>query len=376
MAVLTFGPQMVKPYNLNFIKGARLYALYSLVFLLFAATYSCKQPNEKLAVVWNNGNATGIQIPKHLLADSETSTLKIKLATGNGTPILGQFAVDDNAMLFTPLIPLSTGLNYQVLKGNKLLGTVNVPFDTNEKKPQVLKIYPQVDTLPINALKLYIEFSKPMRTGRVLNYVNLLDGKDTLHNVFLDLQPELWDTTGKVLTLWIDPGRIKRGLVLNKELGNPLTNKDHYTLVISPEWKDNKGVKLGKQYNKTFIAGARDSQVPNINKWRFNIPQAKSQSTLMINVGEPLDHFLLMESVTILDAKGNPVDGLVTTGNYDRELQFSPRDPWGPQRYTLRVNARLEDLASNNLNRVFDRDIRQEVRKDNVYYYRHFEVKP
>ena len=376
MAVLTFGHQMVKPYKLNFIKSTRLYLMYSLVFLLLALTYSCKQHNEKLAVVWNGGNAIGIQIPKYLLADSETSTLKIILASGKGTPILGKFNVDGDMVMFSPLIPLSTGLDYQVLQGDKLLGTLNVPIDTNEKKPEVVKIYPQVDTLPINALKLYIEFSKPMRTGRVLDHINLLHGKDTMHNVFLDLEPELWDSTGKVLTLWIDPGRIKRGLVLNKELGNPLTNKDHYTFTISPDWKDSKGVKLGKQYTKTFIAGARDSQIPDINKWRFNIPQAKSQATLMINLGEPLDHFLLMEAVTILDAKGKPVDGFISTGNYDRELQFSPRQPWAAQRYTLRVNAKLEDVASNNLNRVFDRDMKQEVRKDNVYYERYFNVKP
>ncbi len=106
------------------------------------------------------------------------------------------------------------------------------------------------------------------------------------------------------------------------------------------------------------------------------MPQPKSQATLMINVGEPLDHFLLMESVTILDAKGKPVDGFISTGDYDREFQFSPRQPWEAQRYTLRVNARLEDLTGNNLNKVFDRDMRQQVRKDNVYYERYFEVKP
>jgi hypothetical protein len=215
-----------------------------------------------------------------------------------------------------------------------------------------------------------------MRTGRALDYITLLDGKDTMHNVFLNLQPELWDTTSKVLALWIDPGRIKRGLVLNKQLGNPLTDHDNYTLVISPDWKDGKGIKLAKPYTKTFVAGPRDSQIPDINKWRFNMPQAKSRSTLMINIGEPLDHFLLMESAMVLDAKGLPVDGFITIGNDDRELQFSPRQSWSAQRYTLRVSAKLEELASNNLNRVFDRDIRQEVPKDNAWYGRHFEVKP
>lgn len=374
MAVSIYGHQMVKTYSFKFIKGARLYIMYGLVFFLWAA---CKNHSPKKVVLdWNKGVPTGILIPKPLLTDNTTANLKVVLATGSNTSILGNFINGDDAMKFEPLIPLTPGLGYNVFENNKLIGNVTVPVDKLEKPPQVTAIYPQADTLPENALKIYIQFSKPMRTGNVLDYIALLDGKDTLHNVFLNLQPELWDTTGKVLTLWLDPGRIKRGLVLNRELGNPLKTKDKYTLVISPEWKDSKGIKLLKSYTKTFVAGYRDNQIPDINTWRFNLPQAKSSSTLMIDLSGALDHFLLIDCITVLDAKGNPVSGYVSVGNNDREWQFSPSGPWVAQHYTLRVNAKLEDMAGNNLNRVFDRDITKEVKKDNVYYYRGFDIKP
>ncbi len=373
MVVLTFGLQMVKTYNLKFIKNTRLYIMYGLVFFLLAA---CKQSTpDKVQLVWKEGVATGITIPKHLLIGTGTDNLKVKLAAGNAS-ILGNFTASDEVIKFEPLIALTPGLSYNIFEGDKEIGNVMVPVDNLEKRPQVTAIYPQVDTLPENALKFYIQFSKPMRTGNALDYIALLDGKDTLKNVFLSLQPELWDTTGKVLTLWLDPGRIKRGLVLNRQLGNPLKTKDKYTLVVSPGWKDSKGFKLTKPYTKQFVAGPRDNEVPDINKWKFDVPVAGSKSTLMIELNKPLDHFLLLECLIVLDAKGKAVNGYVSAGYNDRELQFSPHEAWTAQRYTLRVNAKLEDLAGNNLNRVFDRDITKEVKKDNQYYYRGFEIKP
>jgi len=373
MAVLTFGHQMVKTYNFNYIKSARLYILYGLVFFLLSA---CKQTGpDKVKLIWKEGNAIGIVIPKKLLDKAAANNLKVELTTAK-TVILGNFIVNDDAIRFEPLIAFPQGQSYNVFEGNKLIGSVSVPIDNLEKPPQVTAIYPQVDTLPENALKLYIQFSKRMRTGNVLDYVSLLNGKDTLKNVFLNLEPELWDTTGKILTLWLDPGRIKRGLVLNRELGNPLKTKDKYTFVVSPEWKDSKGFKLSKPYTKSFVAGSRDNQVPDINKWKFDIPVPGSKSTLLIQLNEPLDHFLLSECLTVLDAKGKAVNGYVSVGYRDRELQFSPHEAWTAQRYTLRVNAKLEDMAGNNLNRVFDRDITKEVKKDNQYYYRSFEIKP
>src|SRR6187402_2965211 len=96
MAMLTFGHQMVKTYKFNFIKGARLYATYSLVFFLLVIFAACKTRPGKIELIWNNGIVTGIQIPANLLTKGTPieQSLKVALATSNSQPILGDLLKD------------------------------------------------------------------------------------------------------------------------------------------------------------------------------------------------------------------------------------------------------------------------------------------
>ena len=62
-----------------------------------------------------------------------------------------------------------------------------------------------------------------MQEGQALENITVIkNGKDTIPSIFLDLQPELWNKERTILTLWLDPGRIKRDLQPNKKLGLPL----------------------------------------------------------------------------------------------------------------------------------------------------------
>jgi hypothetical protein len=300
------------------------------------------------------------------------SSLKVVLADGNQN-ILGNLSEDGGAVLFTPLIPLSPGLTYKIIQTDKFIGEIKVPLSNSKDAPRIVTIYPQSDTLPENTLKLYLQFSHPMLTGNAIDHITLLDGKDTLHDVFLDLQPELWDTTGKVLTLWLDPGRIKRGLVLNRERGNPLKKADKYRLVVSSKWKDSRGLNL-QEYTKEFVAGSWDDQQPDINKWKINLPSSGTKKPLVIKLNEPLDHYLLQESIIVLNSNGAMVQGAVKVSNNDSVWSFAPTEPWQKDNYTLRVNSKLEDLAGNNLNKVFDRDITKQVKREELDYQRKFEI--
>ena len=347
------------------------------MFFLLAILSACDSHHDKIALAWDKDHhATGILIPSYLMQVQAgvpiESSLKVTLADSNQN-ILGNLSEDGDAILFTPVIPLTPGLTYKIIQAGKLIGEIKVPVRNSKDAPQIVAIYPQGDTLPENALKLYLEFSHPMLTGNAIDHITLLDGKDTLRDVFLDLQPELWDTTGKVLTLWLDPGRIKRGLVLNRERGNPLKSADKYRLIISSKWKDSRGLNL-QEYSKEFVAGARDDKQPDINKWQLNPPLSGTFKPLIIKLNEPLDHYLLQESITILNARGVPVQGTASVSNNDSIWEFTPTQPWLASKYTLRVNGRLEDLAGNNLNKVFDRDVTKEVKRDNLYYQRNFEI--
>lgn len=362
---------MVKIYKVLITKGARLYLRYGLVFFLLMIFVACNHPRHRITLVWKNQRATAIQIPQSLNIDD--SKLRVVVA-GNDKAILGNFSTNVGVILFEPLIPLSPGLSYNILEGDKVVGNIKIPVIKSDA-PVLAAIYPESDTLPENTLKFYLRFSKPMRMGQSLNYIYLLDkNKDTMRNVFLNLQPELWDTSGKVLTVWIDPGRIKRDLVLNRQLGNPLKRSETYQLIIAPQWKDSYGISMGKQYTKQFIVAQRNSRTPNVTAWQLNIPKAGTTSPLIITTNEPLDHYLLQECVTVVNETGT-VKGTVTTGDKDKLWKFTPLTAWKPGHYKLKVKTNLEDLAGNNLNRVFDRDITKDASKDKDFEIRDFEVR-
>ena len=347
------------------------------MFFLLAILSACDSHHDKIALAWDKDNhATGILIPSYLMQVEAgvpiESSLKVTLADSNQN-ILGNLSEDGDAILFTPLISLSPGLTYKIIQAGKLIGEIKVPLNNGKDAPRIVAIYPQGDTLPENNLKLYLQFSHPMLTGNAINHITLLDGKDTLHDVLLDLQPELWDTTGKVLTLWFDPGRIKRGLVLNRERGNPLKKADKYRLIISSKWKDSRGLNL-QEYSKEFVAGPWDDQQPDISLWKINLPSSGTKKPLVIKLNEPLDHYLLQESITILNERGVPVQGTCSVSNNDSIWSFAPTQPWLAAKYTLRVDARLEDMAGNNLNKVFDRDINKQVKREELFYQRKFEI--
>jgi hypothetical protein len=352
--------------------------------ILFFILASCARSGDKqdpIFIIWKHDRAAGISIPARytsaILKDSIKKVLTIHVSGTIRQPaILGEYLVAEGATLFEPLIPFTRGLTYEVrLKGERI-GEIKVPESDHTDGPEVVGVYPTGDTLPLNLLKVYIEFSKPMREGQSLRHIRLLkNGHDSVPGVFLDLQPELWSEDGTMLTLWLDPGRIKRDLQPNKALGTPLQNNSHYKLIVDSEWQDRQGAKLKKEFRKSFVVSSRDSLSPDINKWQVVTPLAGTKEAFQIDFKESLDHVLLKECFQLTDKKGNPVKGTMELLQNEAVLRFTPLTLWAKSRYILKFEARLEDLAGNNLNRLFDRDITIDKKaRSNVVYTREFEV--
>ena len=197
-----------------------------------------------------------------------------------------------------------------------------------------------------------------MVEGSSLNHITLLKEKgDTLKGTFLNLQPELWNSEGNVLTLWLDPGRIKRDLIPNKELGTPLKAGERYILRVRQSWSGKNGKLLLKEYTRTFVTTVRDADPPVLSVWRIDAPRAGKIDTLEIHFHQPLDYFLAKETIFIKNAVGDVVPGDIEVGNEEKILKFVPEQPWQPGKFTLYAEGRLEDLSGNNLNRPFDRNV-------------------
>lgn len=363
----------------NIYKKIRFYLKWNLIFSFCLS--SCSEHADKnaaLTIIWVNEKPTGIFIPRQIVStfqeDSMEQLLHVHLA-GSKTVMLGEYKINDKGIEFIPVIPFTQGLKYEAYWANKLIGEVSIPFAAGDA-PVVLAVYPSTDTLPENLLKFYIQFSRPMREGDALDHVRLIrNERDTLSSVFLDLEPELWNNEGTVLTLWLDPGRIKRGLQPNKLLGPPLHKGEHYQLLIKQNWQDARGVLLKQGYQKNFYTGVRDSISPDPNNWAIETPPAGTSEELNIYFHEHLDYVLIKNTLRIAGENATDIKGVFRVKDSEKALSFIPDTKWQPGVYTLEIEPRLEDVSGNNLNHLFDADLDQKQPAPKTVFKRSFRVR-
>ncbi|MES2374369.1 MAG: Ig-like domain-containing protein [Bacteroidota bacterium] len=343
---------------------SRLCRSRNLLFFVVLLCLCCSDREEQIdfTIIWENSKAKAIRFPLQwangIAKDSAAKYIQIRLLNDtNQTPILGDYKISD-AVVFEPLLPFSHGSTYTIFVRNKKKAEFSVLAADTKDAPRIIASYPQLDTVPENLLKIYIQFSHPMMESRSAGFIKLVKNRtDTLHDAFLDLQPELWNEDRTVITLWLDPGRIKRDLQPNLKLGAPLHQSEKYKFIVSKQWKDTEGRELEKDHVWSFVTGVRDSISPDVTKWTMYLPKAASKEPLLINMNESLDHFLLMESLQVTDKNGVAVKGSFSIPVNDNTASFTPAEPWNTGNYSVRIASKLEDLSGNNLNRPFERDL-------------------
>jgi len=297
--------------------------------------------------------------------------------THSGQPaILGDFAYANNAIQFQPLLPFQQGATYFVVFQKESITRISIP-QAKSDPPSVKAIYPSADTLPANLLKFYFHFDRPMSAGRTYDHVTLIkNGTDTLFMPFVQLQPELWNYDKTRLTLWLDPGRIKRDLNPNRQYGAVLHSGNQYEMIIDGEWEDQNGQPFGKSHSKLFFVNMEDRVKPNVAGWKILPPENGTTRPLRIHFDEPMDHALASGSIEVY-YDNEAIQGTVKLEQQEQVWLFTPGNPWKNGTYHLRIDAKLEDQAGNNLNRLFDVDLADEEQqvKDRKFYSRTFEVK-
>jgi len=352
--------------------------------ILFFFLLACSGRGVKtthISILWKDERATGITIPRSYFAqlpdDSIKTLLQVRLLTAEDQPsILGDYSFLDDLVIFEPLIPFTQGLTYEVRLAGRPIAKIEIPQTDHKDAPLLSAIYPTQDTLPHNLLKIYLQFSRPMREGQSLQHISVLkNGRDTIPAVFLDLQPELWNIDRTLLTLWLDPGRIKRDLQPNQRLGEPIENGATYRLVIGADWTDTRGLSLQQDYHKDFFVISRDSLSPDPERWTIRVPEAGTKKPVIIYFHEALDGVLLREAIRIADGQGKYLPGTVELRDEETIYLFTPEGSWSKGTYLMESEARLEDLAGNNLNRPFDRDLKDNtVRVSKEIYTRKFQI--
>jgi hypothetical protein len=183
---------------------------------------------------------------------------------------------------------------------------------------------------------------------------------------FLELAQELWSTDGTRLTLLLEPGRVKNGLVPREELGPILVSGQKYSIIVDESWPDAEGRPLAEGYRKTFQAVRAETRQLDSRSWIIESPTAGSREPLSIRFPWPLDHAMLervlhVEPAVALTASATGATQLageiqIVDGE---KWKFEPRDPWMAGRYTLVVSKNLEDPSGNSLGRPFEVDLKQ-----------------
>ncbi|HEX6052184.1 MAG TPA: Ig-like domain-containing protein [Gemmatimonadaceae bacterium] len=286
-------------------------------------------------------------------------------------PIIGRYRVSENRIRFEPRFPFAPGVAYRVevdtarlasssrraLGADRLIHRFELPAVVKTPETRVVEVHPSAARLPSNLLRWYVELSAPMEPGNALAHIRLLDesGRE-VRGAFLALDHELWDPDRRRLTLLLDPGRVKRGVRTNLESGAPLVAGRRYRLVIDREWTDGAGAPLVSGFEHAFETVEADRASPDPAGWDIAVPATGTRSQLRVSFGEPLDNALASHMVAVHDSAGRAVAGAVTVAAGDSVWLFAPSAAWTAGEYTIRVNSALEDVAGNNVTRLFDVD--------------------
>ncbi|MDC0008310.1 Ig-like domain-containing protein [bacterium] len=301
-------------------------------------------------------------------SSNDTSDMYAVYVKGEGTtPMLGEFKHEDGEIVFEPAIPFSNGQAYEIKKNTQAVFNFTIKPKV-AASPELVAVYPSNDSVPENLLKMYFVFSKPMQeVGRMLDDIKVFDKTDGKEvSIFLELENELWNAEHTQLTLWLDPGRIKRDLIPNQEKGLPIEKGKEYEISVTTDLKDADGIPLGKNYSKMLYVTTRDTHSPNIKDWKIRVPMAGTNEALIIDFNEPLDAVLAKETIQIFTNKKQALNGIYKVDQNERQVRFYPNSPWARGKYLIRVDAILEDLAGNNLNRLFDQNLSQKTATSNT----------
>ncbi len=282
-------------------------------------------------------------------------------------PILGSYRIEGGGLVFEPRFPLEPGMRYRaVLRPAGPVEPLVKVFEIPEEDPGpptfVEHIYPSANRLPENQLKFYLHFSAAMSRGEAYRHVHLLDSDGKRIDLpFLELDQELWDRDGRRLTVFFDPGRVKRGLLPREEAGVPIEAGESYTLVVDRSWPDAKRRPLEHDYKKPFTVEPADREPPSLETWKLTPPAAGTVGALTATFPEPLDHALLFRLVRVVTPARLPVEGDVRVDREETRWSFTPSRPWKAGWYYLEVGTVLEDLAGNTLDRPFEVDVFERV---------------
>ena len=296
------------------------------------------------------------------------AVLRVEVS-GAGQPIAGEYAVRDGRVRFAPMYGFDKGRTFvarfdarkipavdvgEPWRQQPLERTFTVAGATARRSTVVRQVYPSGPTLPENMLRFYIEFSAPMGRGSALEHIRLIDGTGReVVEPFLPVEAEFWSPDRTRFTLFFDPGRVKRGIKPNRDMGRALVPGRKYALVIDEQWRDGREQPLKSAYRHEFTVGAAIEKALNQAEWKITPPRPGTRDPLIVTFPWALDHALMQRSLWVTHGPAD-LSGQGMVSGSETRWTFTPSDPWTAGEYSVVALTLLEDPAGNRLGRAFE----------------------
>jgi hypothetical protein len=213
----------------------------------------------------------------------------------------------------------------------------------------MIRISPEAMVLPANTLRFYINFSRPGEAHFNRDGLQLLNEEgQVVPDPFLVFSQELWSRDGRRLTVFMEPGRIKRGMGEDPSHEPAFIVGQAYSLVLTA---------LGHTACHTFRVSDPILEPIDETNWRIVLPNAGSLDPAIVHFDRVMDAALCEDEIRILTAFGEVVHTSVSLAPDGTTMQFIPNQPWSAGEHSLVVSNRFEDVCGNRLGEALDHDL-------------------
>jgi len=306
----------------------------------------------------------------NLSADEWSALLRVAVRSSTSpsgeepAAMAGRYTVADS-LRFLPSFPFDAGREYEVrfnpsrvsragLSASAATAIVSIPDTGRSPSTRVSAVYPDSDLIPENLLRMYVVFSKPMGQQGGRDHIAFFDdsGRE-VPDVVVPLDTDLWNAERTRYTVILDPGRVKREILPNRDMGRALHTGTGLTLVVKPDWPDAHGLPLTSEYRRRFQIAPAEEHALSTMQWRVAAPPAGSRDPVTVTFPKPLDFGLLQRSLSVQRGDSN-LAGHGRVGPAEIWWQFVPDSEWQRGPYMLKIDPILEDVAGNRIGRAFE----------------------
>jgi hypothetical protein len=205
--------------------------------------------------------------------------------------------------------------------------------------PNIVAVTPSGLIVPERLLRISITFATPPQ-DEVLNTIDLVQQDGGLIEGAL-LDQELWSPDRRTLTLLLDPGRVKTGLIAHDIAGWALRPDDHIMLQIAGRI----------EHRWTVIRGG--CVVPDIGTWRIDAPRAGTDLPLTVVFPGSIDA-QSRDLIAVVNESGHRIEGKSQLSDAERVWVFTPASPWTRGHLSLLVHPRLESPCGDEIGEAFE----------------------